>query len=267
MSLAPETILILLVLLVVVAMTWLHHARVGAGRLPQRRPLPALDTLRAALGRGAETGRATHVAPGASVLGAADGGRATTAELIAGLLVAERVASEAALNGAPILVSSGDAVAHLALRGSVRQAYQMAGQAQDYDPSRVQLLAHNDELAYAAGVTTLYRQHLLEASALIGGFNQEFLLLGEEGAQRDLPQVAGTTSSVALPLMMLTTPATLIGEEIFAAEAYVTTARLPQARLLTQDVLRTVVILLLIGGFVYSLIQPTLQLPPLPLSR
>jgi hypothetical protein len=78
--------------------------------------------------------------------------------------------------------------------------------------------------------------------------------------------VAGATSSLALPLMLLTTPATLIGEEIFAAEAYVASPGPPQARLMTQDVLRTAVILLLIGGFVYSLLQPALGLPPLPLS-
>ncbi|HMQ31023.1 MAG TPA: hypothetical protein PKD53_09855 [Chloroflexaceae bacterium] len=265
MPLSPEAIIFLLLVLGVVAVTWLHHARVGAGRLPARRPLPPIETLRSALGRGAETGRATHVSPGASVLGAADGSRATTAELLAGLLVAERVAGEAALNGAPILVSSGDAVAHLALRGSVRQAYQVAGQAQDYEAGRVQLLAHNDELAYAAGVATLYERQPLEASALVGGFNQEFLLIGEEGAQRDLPQMAGTTSSAALPLMLLTTPATLIGEEIYAAEAYVGPPGPAQARLLTQDLLRTVVILLLIAGFVYGLVQQALDLPPLPL--
>jgi hypothetical protein len=65
---------------------------------------------------------------------------------------------------------------------------------------------------------------------------------------------------------VLTTPATLIGEEIFAAEAYISSVGSAQARLLTQDVLRTVVIVLLISGFVYSLIQPALRLPPLPLS-
>lgn len=266
MPLSPDSILFLLIVLFVVALTWLHHARVTAGRLPRRRPVAALETLRAALGRGAETGRATHVSPGASVLGAADGTRSTTAELIAGLLVSERVAGEAALNGAPILVSSGDAVAHFALRGVVRQAYQVAGQTQDYDPARVQLLAHNDALAYAAGVTTLYERQPLEASAMVGGFSQEFLLIGEEGAQRDIPQVAGSASSVALPLMLLTTPATLIGEEIFAAEAYIASPGPSQARLLTQDLLRTLAIVLLIGGFIYSLIQPALGLPPLPLT-
>lgn len=264
MTLPANTILTLAALLIVVALTWLHHARVLNGRFPGRRPLPALDTLRAAIGRGAETGQATHLSPGASALGAADGSRATTAELLAGLLVAERVAAEAALNGAPILVSSGDVVAHLALRGSVRQAYQAAGQAQDYDPSRVQLLAHHDDLAYATGVTALQGRQNMEASATIGGFGQEYLLIGEDGAQRGLPQVAGTTGSAALPLMVLTTPATLIGEEIYAAEAYLAPPGPPQARLLTQDWLRTGVIVLLIGGFIYALIQPALGLPPLP---
>lgn len=264
MSLPTQTVLTLAAVLIVVALTWLHHARASGGRLPARRPLPALDTLRAALGRGAETGQAVHVSPGASALGSSDGSRATTAELVAGLLVAERVASEAALNGAPILVSSGDVVAHMALRGSVRQAYQVAGQAQDYDPSRVQLLAHHDDLAYATGVTTLQGRQPLEASATIGGFGQEYLLIGEDGAQRGLPQVAGTTGTVALPLMILTTPATLIGEEIFAAETYLAAPGPSQARLLTQDVLRTVVILLLLLAFVYALVQPALGLPPLP---
>ncbi|MBX0327591.1 hypothetical protein K2Z83_07865 [Oscillochloris sp. ZM17-4] len=263
MIVAPQVMLLMLVILVVVAMTWLHHARVIAGWLPERRPLPALDALRGALGRGAETGRSLHISPGSGQIGAGNGTRGSTAETIAGLMVAGRVAEEAALNGAPILISSGDAISHLALRGAVRQAYQMAGQTQDYDSGRVQLLAHQDALAYAAGVTTLYGRDQIEASMLIGSFGQEFLLIGEDGAQRNLPQVAGSSSSTALPLMMLSTPSALIGEEIYAAESYLSSDPAAQSRLMTQDGLRTVVIILLIGGFIYGLIQPSLGLPPL----
>ncbi|NNJ10504.1 hypothetical protein EKD04_009205 [Chloroflexales bacterium ZM16-3] len=260
---SPQVMIIVLVTLVIVAMTWLHHARVLAGRLPERRPLPALDIVRSALGRGAETGRSLHVSPGSGQIGAGNGTRGSTAETLAGLMVASRVAEEAALNGAPILVSSGDAISHLSLRGAVRQAYQLAGQTQDYDSGRVQLLSHQDALAYAAGVTTLYGRQQIEASVLVGSFGQEFLLIGEDGAQRDLPQVAGATSSAALPLMLLSTPSALIGEEIFAAEAYLASDPVAQSRLMTQDGLRTVVIILIIGGFVYGLIQPSLGLPPL----
>jgi hypothetical protein len=233
------TLLLLTIALIVVCLTLWHHARALAGKRPiHRRPLPALDVLRRALARGAETGRAIHLSPGSGAIGS----RGSTAETVAGLLAAERVASEAALNGAPILVSSGDAVTHLALRGSLRQAYQRAGLGQDYDPVNVQLLAHQDPMAYASGVTTLYGRQNLEASQLIGAFGQEFLLAGEVGAQRDVPQLAGATATTALPLVYLTADGALIGEEIYAAEAYLARSPAPLARLLTHDALRTVVI-------------------------
>lgn len=259
----PQTLMILLVTLVVVCMTWLHHARILAGRIPVRRALPALDALHSALAHGAETGKLLHVSPGSGMIGAGSGTSGTTAETVAGLMMASRVAGEAALNGAPILVSSGDAITLLSLRGAVRQAYQQAGQTQDYDGAKVHLLAHQDALAYASGVTTLYGREQIGASVMVGSFGQEFLLIGEDGAQRDLPQVVGSTSSAALPLMMLTTSSTLIGEEIFAAEAYLSTEPVAQSRLMTQDLLRTVVIMLVIGGFIYGLISPSLGLPSL----
>jgi hypothetical protein len=243
-TLPQETIALLVILLIVIILTLLHHARVTApGRAPViRRPIPSLELMRRALALGSETGRAIHLSPGAGSVGA----RATTAETVAGLLAAERVATEAALNGAPILASSGDAVAHLALRGTLRQAYQRAGLGQDYDPANVQLLAHQDPTAYASGVTTLYGRQRLQASQMIGSFGQEFLLAGEVGAQREVPQLAGATATTALPLIYLSAEGALVGEEIYAAEAYLTRAPAPQARLLTQDALRTVVIVAII---------------------
>ena len=243
LPLPQETLLLLIIVLLVIIFTLLHHARALAGVQPiSRRPLPGLDVLKRALARGAETGRAIHLSPGSGVIGT----RFSTVETIAGLLTAERVASEAALNGAPILASSGDAVAHLALRGTLRQAYQRAGLGQDYDSTNVQLLAHQDPMAYASGVLTLYGRQKIEASQLIGSFGQEFLLIGEDGAQRGVPQLGGAVTTTALPLIYLTTEGTLIGEEIYAAEAYLARAPAPLARLLTQDALRTAVIIAII---------------------
>ncbi len=257
---SPITLVILLIALVGVAFVWLYHARAMAGRIPPCRPLPAFETLRSALGRGAETGRPIHISPGAGSLA----NPTNFAETVGGLLAAERVVNEAALKGAPVIVSSGDAVSHLALRGILRQAYKRAGRAHDYNPAVIELLAHQNPTAYSTGVMTLYGREKIEASQLIGSFRQEFLLFGEEGAKRNIPQIMGATSMNALPVMMLTTPATLIGEEVFAAEAYLSDAAEPKARLMTQDILRTVIILLIIGGLIYnSLLQPTLGLPSL----
>jgi hypothetical protein len=243
MSLPPETLLLLIVVLLVIILTLLHHARALAGKRPiSRRPLPGLDIVGQALARGAETGRAIHLSPGSGAIGS----RSSTVETVAGLLAAERVATDAALNGAPLLASSGDAVAHLALRGTLRQAYQRAGLGQDYDPENVQLLSHQDPMAYASGVTTLYGRQKLEASQLIGNFGQEFLLAGEDGAQRGVPQLGGTTNATGLSLIYLTAEGALIGEEIYAAEAYLARSPAPLARLLTQDALRTVIIIAIV---------------------
>jgi hypothetical protein len=108
------------------------------------------------------------------------------------------------------------------------------------------MLAHQDPMAYASGVTTLYGRQKLEASQMIGSFGQEFLLAGEDGQQREVPQFGGATTTTALPLVYLTTEGTLIGEEIYAAEAYLARSPAPLARLLTQDALRTVIIIAII---------------------
>lgn len=243
-------LLSLFAVLLVALLSLLHHARVIGGKRPvERRPLPALNLVRRALERGAETGRAIHVSPGSGSIGS----RATTAATVAGLLAAERVATEAAFNGAPVLASSGDAVAHLAQRGFLRQAYVQAGFGQDYDPVNVQLLAQQDPMAYASGVTTIYGRQRLEASQMIGNFGEEFLLAGEVGAQGGVPQLAGATATTPQPLIYLTCDNALIGEEIFAAEAYLSRATAPQARLLTQDVLRSVVIIAIVVVMLFGL--------------
>lgn len=252
MAIPLQTLALLLVVFIVIVLSLLHHARARDGRrVFNRRPLPALDALRHGLAVGAETGRAIHVSPGGGTIGA----RATTAETIAGLLAAECTATEAALSGAPIIASSGDSVAHLAMRGTLRQAYQRAGLGQDYNPANVQLLAQQDPMAYASGVTTLYGRQRLEASQLIGSFGHEVLLATEVGAQRTV-QVAGATTSTAMPLIYLTADGALIGEEIYAAEAYLSRAPEARARLLTSDALRTVAIVAIVVLALWRMAQP-----------
>ncbi|MDW8404828.1 DUF6754 domain-containing protein [Chloroflexus sp.] len=254
----------IIALTVVIALVWLHHARVIAGRLPARQPQPALDALRAALARSAETGRPVHLSPGASTIGAGEGQRASTAELLAGLSVVRQASEQAAASGAAIVVSSADAIAHLALRGTVRQSYRAVGQPQAFDPSRIELWAHADAMAYAAATAAHYHREPWEASSLTGAFGQEVLLAAETGAQYQIPQVLGSTHPAALGVMAVTTPHLLVGEEIYVAEAHLTTAPQPQARLLTHDTLRTAVIWLMVLSFGYGLIRTALGWPALP---
>jgi hypothetical protein len=63
--------------------------------------------------------------------------------------------------------------------------------------------------------------------------------------------------------MLLSVEQTLIGEEIFVAESYLSDDPASDARLRTHDALRNAVILLIIAGLAYSLLHPLLGLPAL----
>lgn len=260
MQLPVATTLGLIITLVVVIAVLYHHARAQAGRVRPLRPLPALDLIRSAVRRGAESGRAVHLSPGAGTIG----GRSGTAETIAGLLSVERVAGDAALKGATVLSSAGDAVAYLALRGLLRQAYQRAGLAQDYNPVNVQLLAHQDPLAYASGVAGIYERQRVEASQLVGQFGQELPLFSVEGVQRGVPQLLGASTPTAAALALLSSETVLIGEEIYAVDAYLAPTTEAQGRLMTHDFLRTSLIVLILAGLAYSVVRLFTGLPPIP---
>ncbi len=57
----------------------------------------------------------------------------------------------------------------------------------------------------------------------------------------------------------------MIGEELFAAEAYLASSAAAQARLLTQDALRRVIVLLIVLGVIYQILArtPAFNLPAL----
>ena len=236
--------------------TWLHHARATSGKLPALRPLAGIEALSRRIDEVVESGRPVHIATG----GSQPGTIGPTAESIASLLVTQRLAEAVTSRGGSLIITDGDVVTHTAVRGVVRQAYRRTGFAADYSGTAAQLVAHQTPIAYAAGVTRRYATEPVDASAVVGNFGAEALLIGEEGAQRRLPQLSGATTLGALPGLVLSTDATLIGEELFAAEAYLTDAEAPKARLLTQDALRWALVVLIVAGIVYQTANIVLNL-------
>ena len=241
-----ELLIIFLLLTFAIVLPFIYARLVTGGRTIERRSLPALDELNMAMARAAETGQPIHISPGAGSLH----GTTIAPESFAGLMLAQRVAVAAARRGANISASSGDAVAHLAVRGTVRVAYRNAGYAEDYRPNSIQLYADHDPLAFAAGVGNRYATETVEASVTVGDFGDTYLLLGEQGRQRNIPQIAGATNPASLASAIITANGTLLGEEIYAAEAYVAPTPLGIARLLTHDAIRWMLIAIILIGLV-----------------
>lgn len=246
-----ELLIAFLILTFAIALPIVYARLVTGGRAIEQRPLPALDQLNTALARAAETGQPIHLSPGAGSLH----GSTINPESLAGLVLAQRVASAAARRGASITASSGDAVAHVALRGMVRVAYRNAGYSEDYQPTSIHLYADHDPLAFAAGLGNRYVAETMEASVTVGSFGESYLLFGEQGRQRGITQVAGTTNPTSLGSALLTADGTLLGEEIYAAEAYIAPTPLGIARLLTHDAIRLLLIVIIIVGLILVSLQ------------
>lgn len=256
----PDNVLLLALPLIALILTLVYVLRVRAGRVPALRPLPGIARLRTLFSDMAESGRPLHIATGTGQLNTTG----ATAETLASLLIAQRIAEEATQRGGTVAATSGDIVAHAALRGAFHQAYRQAGFASDYQPTSVQMVAQTTPTAYAAGVAARYAVEPLAGSVVAGNYGSEALLIIEEGVVRHLPQIAATTSLAALPVVALSADATLIGEELFAAEAYLSTTQPPKVRLLTQDGLRWTLLVLLVVGLVWQLLALTQLVPGLP---
>ena len=236
--------------------TWWHHARVRRGRLPALRPLTGIATLDERLGEGVESGKPLHIATGTGQPGSVG----PTAESLASLLIADRLADLATRRSSNVLITNGEAVNHAASRGTLRRIYRATGLSGDYCSTQAQLVAHETPIAYAAGVVRRYATDPIDTGVMVGDYGAEALLIAEEGTHHRITHIAGATNLAALPGLTLSTYATLVGEELWAAEAYLSSAAAPKARLLTMDALRRVAVAAILAGLIYGIVNSALNL-------
>lgn len=220
----------------------LINRRIRERGTPPLRPIPGYETLQESLGRAAEGGRAVHVSMGTGGLGGV-----STAESLAGLTVLEHVASHAEATGLEIIATVSDASLLPVAQDVMREACAAQGDPYAYEPSCVRFVSPNPA-AYAAGVIDILGHANVGNNIMVGSFGDEVLLIGEAGARNELTQVGGTSSPQILPLIYASSDHTLIGEEMFAAGAYLRQRTSHLASLVTQDWLRTAVIVAIVIG-------------------
>jgi len=175
------------------------------------RRINGLEAVEEAIGRATEMGRPVFFVHG---LGAVD-----YLATIASVNILSRVARRAADYGTPVRVTNVDPIVTAVSQEVVQQAYTEAGRPDAYNADDVSLMAR-DQFSYSAAVTGLMVREKPAAIFLMGSFAAESLLLAETGSSTGAIQVAGTDSYAQLPFFVTTCDYTLIGEELFAASAY-----------------------------------------------
>ena len=207
------------------------------------RPIAGLEAIDEAVGRATEMGR-----PVLFVAGIQDINEIQT---LAGLTVLSRVTKTAAEYGAQIEVPTCRSLVMAAARETVEAAYLSAGRPDAYQPDRIHYLT-DEQFAFVAGVTGYMVREEPAACIYMGGFYAESLILAETGNYIGAIQVAGTAMPSQLPFFVAACDYTLIGEEFFAASAYLSGDPLQIGSLKGQDYGKFVSVLILVIGICFA---------------
>ncbi len=203
------------------------------------RRIAGLEALDEALGRATEMGKPVLFAHGLAPMG--------NVSTIAAVNILGRVARRTAEYNTSLRVANNDPVVMAISQEVVKESYLDAGRPDAYTDDMV-FLAATEQFSYAAAVDGMMVRERPAANIMMGYFYAESLLLAETGASTGAIQIAGTDSYTQLPFFITTCDYTLMGEELYAASAYL--AREPRllGSLKGQDIGKAILLAVIILG-------------------
>ncbi len=202
-------VVVAVVLFSIFALTFITLAR--RGKKLYIRPLAGIEAVDEAIGRATEMGK-----PILYILGL---GSADMIATIASFIILGRVAKKTAEYQTPILVPCNDPIVMAVAQETVRAAYLEAGRPDQYKEENIFYLT-SMQFAYVAGVNGIMLREKPATNFYLGKFYAESLLLAETGSLAGSIQISGTDEIAQIPFFVAATDYTLIGEELYAASAY-----------------------------------------------
>lgn len=236
-------VLVILTGFLVVFFTLLSHAQ--KGRSLYLRRISGLDAVEEAIGRATEMGKPVMFVNG---LTGPDQVATLAAINILGL-VTQRIAEYET----PLLVANYDPVTFSVEREVVKDAYTKAGKPDAYNPNSVVYVAAT-QFAYAAATCGMMTREKPATILLLGYFYAEALIFAETGATTGAIQIAGTDATTQLPFFVAACDYTLIGEEVYAASAYLSQTPQLLSSLKTQDYMKFVAAGTVVLGLIHTLV-------------
>ncbi|RKU20356.1 hypothetical protein C6503_06075 [Candidatus Poribacteria bacterium] len=232
--------LFIVMLLFSAAIVWnIYDARSGKEIFVRR--IPGLEAVDEAIGRATEMGRSILY-----VLGLGSIGRIAT---IASMTILGQVARRTADYETPLRVPCIDPIVLNVVREVVKTSYVDEGHPDAYNEEDIFYLT-GSQFAYAAGVDGMMVREKPAAIFLQGSFAAESLILAETGNSIGAIQIAGTDSEHQLPFFIAACDYTLIGEELYAATAYLSKDPMFLGSLKGQDWGKVLILGMIVFGVV-----------------
>ena len=231
--------LILACLMFALVLFYINAAKRGKDLYIRR--IAGISAIDEAVGRATEMGKKIMYIPG--IMSISD------IQTIASLSILSHVAKQTAIYGADIEVPNKDPLTFTAARETVKQAYMEAGRPDQFKEDMVTYITY-DQFAYAAAVTGKMVRERPATNFLIGYFFAESLILAETGQSTGAIQIAGTAAPTQLPFFVTTCDYTLMGEELYAASAYLSREPILLGSIKAQDIAKAIIIIAIAVGLV-----------------
>ena len=216
-------------------------SQAGRGRVLYLRRVAGLDALEEAIGRATEMGKPVLYVPGLADI--------DEAPTIASMVILGHVSGITAEYDTPIIVPCRFPVIMSVAEEAVRDSYIHANKADHFNPDNIRYLS-SEQFAYTAAINGIMLRERPATNLYMGHFYAESLILVETGHYAGSIQVAGTDSVPQIPFFIAACDYTLIGEEFYAASAYLSRAPDVLSSIKAVDYFKALVLALIVVGCV-----------------
>jgi hypothetical protein len=206
---AKTNVFVVILLFFVLVMYYIAHAE--RGKTWSFRKIAGLNAIEEAIGRSTEMGKGVLYVPGVQDI--------DDIQTIASMIILGNVAKMTAKYETPLRVPTNSPAVYTVASEVVKGGYSDVGRIDAYRSDQVRYIT-SEQFAYVAAVNGMMLRERPAANLLLGAFFAESLLLAETGHETGAIQIAGTANVHQLPFFVVACDYTLIGEEYYAASAY-----------------------------------------------
>lgn len=231
-------VFLILALTISAAIIWfIQHIR--SGKKLFVRKIAGLDAIDEAIGRATEMGRPILFIPGIQDI--------NDVQTISAVIILGRIAKTIAEYDTKLMCPTSKSLVMTTARETVKEAYLSAGRPDAYNDDMITYLT-DEQFGYVAGVNGIMVREKPATCFYLGAFFAESLILAETGNYIGAIQIAGTAQPAQLPFFIAACDYTLIGEELFAASAYLSHDPMQLGSLKGQDIGKLIAMIAIFAG-------------------
>ncbi len=216
------------------------------------RKIAGLEAVDDAVGRATEMGRPILFIPGIRDM--------DDVQTLAGLTILGRISRVIADYDTRIFMPTSRSLVMTAGRETIKAAYTAAGRPDKYSDDMVTYYT-DEQFGYVAAVDGVMVREKPATVFLLGAFFAESLILAETGNYIGAIQIAGTARPAQLPFFIAACDFTLIGEELFAASAYLSGEPMQLGSLKGQDVGKAIAMIVIVAGVIAATVGEAWDVP------